>query len=97
MERGVWWATAHRVAKKLDMTEATEHVCIHTPSTVLVSLISSPLALSSNGLALCISGAMETIWHVLLLHLLPQSLCPPSPILEKEVSLFPRLTPGPRR
>ena len=35
MERGVWWATAHRVAKKLDMTEATEHVCIHTPSTVL--------------------------------------------------------------
>ena len=35
MERGVWWATAHRVAKKLDMTEATEHACMHTPSTLL--------------------------------------------------------------
>ena len=35
MERGVWWATAHRIEKKLDMTEATEHVCMHTPSTLL--------------------------------------------------------------
>ena len=35
MERGVWWATTHRIAKKLDMTEATEHVCMHTPSTLL--------------------------------------------------------------
>ena len=25
MDRGVWWATVHRVAKKFDMTEVTEH------------------------------------------------------------------------
>ena len=25
--RGSWWATVHRVTKKLDMTEATKHAC----------------------------------------------------------------------
>ena len=25
MDRGVWWATAHRVRKELDTTEASEH------------------------------------------------------------------------
>lgn len=42
---------------------------------------------------------METIWHVLLLHLLPQSLCPPS-ILERCLSflglpLAPKSSVGP--
>ena len=25
MDRGAWWATVHRVAKKFDVTEVTEH------------------------------------------------------------------------
>ena len=29
MGRGAWWATVHRVAKS-DMTEATDHACMHT-------------------------------------------------------------------
>ena len=29
MDRGVWQATVHCIAES-DMTEATEHVCMHT-------------------------------------------------------------------
>ena len=27
MDREVWWATVHRVAKNSDMTEVTQHAC----------------------------------------------------------------------
>ena len=32
MDRGVWWATVHRTAKELDVTEATkqQHDCLYT-------------------------------------------------------------------
>ena len=31
VDRGVWWATVHRVAKlELDVAEATEHAFMHT-------------------------------------------------------------------
>ena len=29
MDRGAWWATASRVTKELDTTEATEHTPMH--------------------------------------------------------------------
>ena len=30
MDRGAWWATVHGGHKELDMTEETQHVCMHT-------------------------------------------------------------------
>ena len=32
MDRGVWWATVHRAAKELDMTEVNkqQHYCLYT-------------------------------------------------------------------
>ena len=37
-ERGSWWATVHRVAKKSDKTEVTEHSRVHIPNLALLSL-----------------------------------------------------------
>ena len=38
MDRGSWWATVHRVAKKSDKTEVTEHSHLHIPHLDLLSL-----------------------------------------------------------
>ena len=38
MDRGSWWATVHRVAKKSDKTEVTEHSRVHIPNLALLSL-----------------------------------------------------------
>ena len=38
MDRGVWWATAHRVGKESDTAEATEHSGTITLKAIKVSL-----------------------------------------------------------
>ena len=45
MDRGAWWATAHGVAKELDMTE---HACTYSDKCEVISHCSFDLNFSNN-------------------------------------------------
>ena len=50
MNRGVWWATVHRVTQKSDMIEATYHACkvkyLRSPSKWMVQLVTESSSIS---------------------------------------------------
>ena len=45
IDRGTWWATAHGVAKELDMTE---HACMYSDECEVISHFSFDLNFSNN-------------------------------------------------
>ena len=50
MNRGVWWATVHRVTQESDMSEATYHACkvkyLRSPSKWMVQLVTESSSIS---------------------------------------------------